>query len=109
MSSKRSGSWYLLATFGQTWQSLSTTKSYPGRIILTRLRLDDLDLGAASYKGKSATLALCALCGEEAQTREHFVLRCRALAGNSLAIDLTLGVPGRLLARAFDLLTLATP
>ena len=85
-------------------------KSYPGRIILTRLRLDDLDLGAASYRGKSATLALCALCGEEAETREHFVLRCRPLAaardGNSQAMDLALDVP---LDRAFDLLTLAIP
>jgi hypothetical protein len=85
-------------------------KSYPGRIILTRLRLDDLDLGAASYRAKSEAQALCALCGEEEETREHFVLRCKTLAaardGNSQAMDLTLGVP---LARAFDLLTLATP
>ena len=84
--------------------------SYPGRIILTRLRLDDLDLGAASYRGKSATLPPCTLCGEEAETREHFVLRCRSLDaardGNNQAMDLASGSPA---ARAFDLLTLGTP
>ena len=53
---------------------------------------------------------MCALCGEEAETREHFVLRCRPLAaagdGNNQAMDLALGSPQAL---AFDLLTLVTP
>ena len=37
-------------------------RAFPGRTILTRLRIDDLDLGAASYRGKSLLKELCAGC-----------------------------------------------
>ena len=85
-------------------------RAFPGRTILTRLRIDDLDLGAASYRGKSLLKELCAMCGEEAETREHFVLSCRPLEGardaNRKAMDLARGLP---LAWAFDVLILARP
>ena len=52
---------------------------FKGRQILTKLRVDDLDLGAASFRGKSLPLPVCQLCGVEPETREHFVLRCCSL------------------------------
>ena len=85
-------------------------KTYPGRCILTRLRLDDLDLGAASFRGKINPWPLCAMCGEEAETREHFVLRCRLLSSvredNSQTLQLA---PTSPLDSALDVLILATP
>ena len=85
-------------------------RAFPGRTILTRLRIDDLDLGAASYRGKSLVKELCSMCGEEAETREHFVLKCRPLQdardANRKAMDLARGLPHAL---AFDTLILATP
>ena len=85
-------------------------RAFPGRAILTRLRIDDLDLGAAGYRGKSEIKELCSICGEEAETREHFVLRCRPLNAardaNRKAMDLTLRPPQ---TSAFDVLILATP
>ena len=84
--------------------------AFPGRAILTRLRIDDLDLGAAGFRGKSEIKEHCSICGEEAETREHFVLRCRTLSAardaNRKAMDLTLRLPQ---APAFDVLILATP
>ena len=53
--------------------------AYPGRQILTRMRLDDLDLGAASIRGLSEIKDRCMICGEDEETREHFVLRCPPL------------------------------
>ncbi len=53
--------------------------AYPGRQILTRLRLDDLALGAAGFRGLSDIRDKCVICGEDEETREHFVLRCRLL------------------------------
>jgi hypothetical protein len=85
-------------------------RAFPGRAILTRLRIDDLDLGAAGYRGKSEIKELCSICGDEAETREHFVLRCRPLNAardaNMKAMDLSLRPPQ---ASAFDVLILATP
>ena len=85
-------------------------RTFPGRAILTRLRIDDLDLGAAGYRGKSMNKELCSMCGEDAETREHFVLRCRPLSAardaNRKAMDLNLRPPQ---APAFDVLILATP
>ncbi len=50
------------------------------------------------------------MCREEAETREHFVLRCRPLSAardaNGQAMDLALRLPQDL---AFDALILATP
>ena len=85
-------------------------RAFPGRAVLTRLRIDDLNLGAAGYRGKSEIKELCSVCEEEAETREHFVLSCRPLSAardaNSQAMDLALRLPQ---ASAFDALILATP
>ena len=73
-------------------------RAFPGRAILTRLRIDDLDLGAAGYRGKSGIKELCSICGEDAETREHFVLRWRPLNAardaNRKAMDMSLNAPG---------------
>ena len=85
-------------------------KTFPGRQILTRLRIDDLDLGAASFRGKADVKEACALCGLEEETREHFVLRCQALAvardSNMQAMGLT---EHSRQDSALDVLILATP
>ena len=84
--------------------------TFPGRCILTRLRLDDLDLGAASFRGKIKPWSMCAMCGEEAETREHFVLRCKSLSGAREANSQTLKLaPTSPLDSALDVLILATP
>ena len=53
---------------------------------------------------------MCAMCGEEAETREHFVLRCRSLSrvreANSQTLDLAPTSPRD---SALDVLILATP
>ena len=87
-------------------------RTYPGRQILTRIRIDDLTLGAAGCRAAAAdTGAMCKLCGEEPETREqHFTLRCQRLTpareANRKAIDLTLGVDPEL---AFEVIILARP
>ena len=87
--------------------------TYPGRQILTRIRIDDLTLGAAGCRAAAAaadTEATCMLCREEPETREHFTLRCRRLTpareANRQAIDLTLGVDPEF---AFEVIILARP
>ena len=35
----------------------------------------------AGYRGRADAKEPCAMCDEEAETREHFALRCRSLAG----------------------------
>ena len=87
------------------------TQTYPGRQILTRIRIDDLTLGAAGCRAAAAdTGTLCLLCGEEPETREHFTLRCRRLTAareaNRQALDITLGVSPEL---AFEAIILARP
>ena len=52
---------------------------FKGRQVLTKLRIDDLELGAASFRGKAVPLPNCQLCGVEPETREHFLLKCRSL------------------------------
>ena len=83
---------------------------YPGRQILTRLRIDDLDLGAASYRGMRDQKDPCAVCGLEAETREHFVMRCQALQtariANRQAMDL---IEHSQQDSALDILILAVP
>jgi hypothetical protein len=85
-------------------------RSFPGRTILTRLRLDDLDLGAAGYRGRAEAKQPCAMCDEEAETREHFALRCRSLAGartsNSQVMSWVQNPPQH---SDFDVLILASP
>ena len=53
--------------------------NFRGRRVLTKLRLDDLKLGAAGYKSKSVHQQLCEMCGKEPETRQHFTVRCLAL------------------------------
>ena len=78
--------------------------------MLTRLRLDDLDLGGASYRGRAEAKQPCAMCDEEAETREHFALRCRSLAGartsNSQVMSWVQNPPQQ---SDFDVLLLASP
>ena len=82
-------------------------RTYPDRQILTRIRIDDLTLGAAGCRAAAAdTGAMCKLCGEKPETREHFTLRCQRLTANRKAIDLTLGVDPEL---AFEVIILARP
>lgn len=52
---------------------------FKGRQVLTKLRINDLDLGAAGFRGKAGSPPCCQLCGVEPETREHFLLRCRSL------------------------------
>ena len=52
--------------------------SFRGRTVLTKLRLDDLPLRAASFN--SGNPRVCELCKEDAETRVHFVLECPSLA-----------------------------
>lgn len=85
-------------------------RTYPGRQILTRLRIDDLNLGAAGYRGRTEQKDMCTMCGDEAETREHFALRCKALSeareANKQAMDLTRNSTQD---TALDVLILATP
>jgi len=85
-------------------------RTYPGRQILTRLRIDDLNLGAAGFRGRAEQKDMCAMCGKEAESREHFVLRCNALVeareANKQAMDLTQNSSQD---TALDALILATP
>ena len=54
---------------------------FRGQRILTKLRLDDLKLGAAGYKSHAAVQTMCALCGKEPETRIHFTVNCPTLQG----------------------------
>lgn len=87
-------------------------EAYPGRQILTKLRIDDLDLGAAGVRGLQEPWQTCSLCGMGPETRVHFVLQCEALetsrsAGHSReALDLTRGLDEK---RAFEVMILARP
>jgi hypothetical protein len=53
--------------------------NFRGRRLLTLLRIDDLPLAAASWLALTAGPKRC-WCGEEDETREHFLLVCRSLA-----------------------------
>ena len=59
------------------------TTDFKGRQVLTKIRADDLELGASSYRGigQSRTDA-CKTCKIPllVETNEHFVLHCAALA-----------------------------
>ena len=52
--------------------------NFRGRRLLTLLRIDDLPLAAASWLTFTAGPKGC-WCGEEDETREHFLLVCRPL------------------------------
>ena len=50
---------------------------FPGRRLLTLLRIDDLPLaGATGFQAGDKT---CPLCGQYEETRQHFTLMCTAL------------------------------
>lgn len=73
---------------GCTYEDVATLETrgylkadFKGRQVLTKLRVDDLNLGAASYNAKLEPPPSCSLCGEEPETREHFLLRCQVLKG----------------------------
>jgi hypothetical protein len=51
--------------------------NFRGRRLLTKLRIDDLPLTAASYRTEEAPP--CPLCNGEEETRPHFLIRCPAL------------------------------
>ena len=57
---------------------LKTT--FPGQQVLTKIRTDDLDLECAGTKKASGQAGLCPLCGQQAETRVHFVVACPELA-----------------------------
>ena len=55
---------------------------FRGRVLLTKLRADDLELGAASFRGRGGSLVpACQTCREQGcvESRAHFVLQCAAL------------------------------
>ena len=51
---------------------------FKGRRVLSRLRMNDLALGAAGYN-LFGPPTLCKLCGKEPETRVHFTLTCQSL------------------------------
>ena len=53
---------------------------FKGRQIITKLRVDDLELDAAGFKGCGQMMEKCRLCGDSPETRMHFVVACSALA-----------------------------
>ena len=84
--------------------------NFRGRRILTKLRLDDLHLGAAGYKSKAVFQHLCEMCRMEPETRQHFTIRCPALDQIRLRHGQTLQLTRHLnLADAFRTLILARP
>ena len=52
---------------------------FKGRQVLTKLRINDLDLGAAGFRAKSGPPSNCQMCGVEPETRQHFLLSCKSL------------------------------
>ena len=86
-----------------TYQDVGTLETrgylsfdFKGRQVLTKLRVDDLILGAASFNRKIDPLPMCQMCGVEPETREHFLLKCRSLvevrATHAEVVDLTRGL-----------------
>ena len=52
---------------------------FPGRQVLLKLRVDDLALGASRWTGLQQTVPACLLCKRGPETRQHFLLDCKAL------------------------------
>jgi len=53
---------------------LKTT--FPGQQILTKIRIDDLDLEGAGIRKAGGNAGPCQLCGEQEETGEHFLITC---------------------------------
>jgi hypothetical protein len=88
------------------------SEAYKGRTILLKLRLDDLPLGAASYKLTSSTThtTRCAACGQAPETRLHFALNCKALSNSRCNHPELLQIIGLLpQEQAFETILLARP
>ena len=83
---------------------------FRGQTILTKLRLDDLRLGAAGYKSHEAVQTMCALCGKEPETRIHFTVNCPTLHGVRSRHDQTMRLTRNLgQVETFQTLILARP
>ena len=54
-------------------------EDFGDRQLLTKLRIDDLDLSAAGLNAKQSMHRNCSWCQREPETRGHFVLKCEAL------------------------------
>ena len=57
--------------------------AFRGRQLLTKLRINDLNLKATSYTSDASVI--CPLCGTAPETRTHFVLHCPSLANTRRA------------------------
>ena len=84
--------------------------AFRGRRVLTKLRVDDLNLGAAGYKTNAPSQQRCALCNTEPETRRHFTVTCTSLSHvrerHEETMRLTCGLG---LTDAFRTLILARP
>ena len=83
-------------------------QDFPGRRVLSSLRMDDLALGSAGYN-LYGPQALCKLCNREPETRQHFILSCQALS--TVRDRHPLAVPGHTLSlnEQFQRVILALP
>jgi hypothetical protein len=68
-------SYAFLPTSKLSMQPYLSFDVFRGRQLLTRLRLDDLDLGAAGINQYGST-QICPSCGNPEETRVHFLLEC---------------------------------
>ena len=86
---------------------------FKGRQILTKLRADDLALGAASWRGRGGTTVdSCQTCRQLncVETRTHFVLHCSALAKTRRAYpEILAWIQNSRAERAFAMILLALP
>jgi hypothetical protein len=80
---------------------------------LTKLRADDLALGAASWRGRGGTTVdSCQTCRQPncVETRTHFVLHCSALAKTRRAYpEILAWIQNSRAERAFAMILLALP
>ena len=83
---------------------------FPGRLILLKLRVDDLALGASRWVGLQQEVPTCSMCRRGPETRQHFVLDCRALQPvRDTHVDAMLLCASRPPDIAFKILILAHP
>ena len=83
---------------------------FRGRQVLLKLRVDDLRLGAGSYRSKDDVQRPCPLCDGEPESRLHFVLSCARLSAIRDSHRETMQLTRLLSPReAFSTLILARP